>query len=196
MNKTSSTDEPSDTPLLLKILKLKNAYRLILGHLNINLIVATLDQLKVLIVNNIDILVLTETKMDSSFPNAEFRIDGFSSPFRFDRNRFGGGVLIYVREDITCKQLTKHILPDEMEGIFDEINLRKTKWLLFDGYRPPRQQAEYFLKHVIYAIDTYRQTFHKFLLARDFNLEETDPIMSEFPFNNDSKNLVQQKNLF
>ena len=196
MNKTSSTDEPSDTPLLLKILKLKNAYRLILGHLNINLIVATLDQLKVFIVNNIDILVLTETKMDSSFPNAEFRIDGFSAPFRFDRNRFGGGVLIYVREDITCKQLTKHILPDEMEGIFDEINLRKTKWLLFDGYRPPRQQAEYFLKHVIYAIDTYRQTFHKFLLARDFNLEETDPIMSEFVFNNDSKSLVQQKNLF
>ena len=155
-----------------------------------------LDQLKVLIVNNIDILVLTETKMDSSFPNAEFRIDGFSSPFRFDRNRFGGGVLIYVREDITCKQLTKHILPDEMEGIFDEINLRKTKWLLFDGYRPPQQQAEYFLKHVIYAIDTYRQTFHKFLLARDFNLEETDPIMSKFLFNNNSKNLVQQKDLF
>ena len=122
MNKTSSTDEPSDTPLLLKILKLKNAYRLILGHLNINLIVATLDQLKVLIVNNIDILVLTETKMDSSFPNAEFRIDGFSAPFRFDRNRFGGGVLIYVRQNITCKHLTKYILPDEIEGIFDEIN--------------------------------------------------------------------------
>ena len=167
-----------------------------MGHLNINSVVGKLDQLKVLIVNNIDILVLTETKMDSSFPNAEFRIDGFSSPFRFDRNRFGGGVLIYVREDITCKQLTKHILPDEMEGIFDEINLRKTKWLLFDGYRPPRQQAEYFLKHVIYAIDTYRQTFHKFLLARDFNLEETDPIMSKFLFNNNSKNLVQQKDLF
>ena len=167
-----------------------------MGHLNIDLIVGKLDKLKVFIVNNIDILVLTETKMDSSFPNAEFRIDGFSAPFRFDRNRFGDGVLIYVREDINCKQLTKHILPDEIEGIFDEINLRKTKWLLFDRYRPPRQQVEYFLKHVIYVIDAYRQTFHKFLLARDFNLEETDPIMSEFPFNNDSKNLVQQKNLF
>ena len=100
---------------------LKNV-KLILGHLNIELIVGKLDKLKVFIVNNIDILVLTETKMDSSFPNAEFRIDGFSAPFRFDRNRFGDGVLIYVREDINCKQLTKHILPDEIEGIFDEIN--------------------------------------------------------------------------
>ena len=167
-----------------------------MGHLNINSIVGKFDHLKVLIENNIDILVLTETKIDASFPNAQFRIEGFSAPFRLDRNKFGGVVLIYVREDIPCKQLTKHILPDNIEGIFVEINLRKTKWLLFGGYRPPRQQAEYFLKHVNYALDTYRQTFDKFLLAGDFNIEETDPIMSEFLFKNDSKDLVQQKTCF
>ena len=57
-----------DTPLLLKNLKLKNTNRLILGHFNINSVVGKSDHLKVLIVNNIDILVLTETKIDSSFP--------------------------------------------------------------------------------------------------------------------------------
>ena len=67
------------------------------------------DHLKFLIVNNVDILALTETKIDSSFPNAQFRIDGCSAPFRLDRNRSGGGVLICVREDIPWKQLTKHI---------------------------------------------------------------------------------------
>ena len=102
--------------------------------------------------------MLTDTKIHSSFPNAQFRIDGFSAAFRLDRNRFGGGVLIYVKEDIPCKQLAKHILSDGMEGIFVEISLRKTKWLLFGGYRPPRHQAEYFLKHVNYALHTYRQT--------------------------------------
>ena len=60
----------------------------------------------------------------------------------------------------------------------------------------PRQQVEYFLKHVNYALDTYRQTFDKFLLAGDFNIEKTDPIMSEFLFKNDSKNLAQQKACF
>ena len=61
-------------------------------------------------------------------------------------------------------------------------------------YHPPRQQPEYFLKHVNYALDTYRQTFDKFLLAGDIiNIEEADVVMSEFLFNNDSKNLVQQK---
>ena len=73
-----------DIPLLLKNLKLKNASRLISGHLNINSIVGKFDYLKVLIENNIDILVLTETKIDSSFSNAQIRVDGFSAPFRLD----------------------------------------------------------------------------------------------------------------
>ena len=100
MNAISSVDESCDTPLLLRNLKLKNTNRLILGHLNINSIVGKFDHFKVLIENNIDTLVLTETKIDASFPNAQFRIDGFSAHFRIDRNRFGCGVLIYVREDI------------------------------------------------------------------------------------------------
>ena len=100
MNEISSVDESCDTSWLLKNPKIKNTNRLIVGQLNINSIVGKFDHLKVLIVNNIDILVLTETKIDSSFPNAQFRIDGFSASFRLDQNRFGGGVLIYVREDI------------------------------------------------------------------------------------------------
>ena len=146
MNAISSADGSCDTPLLLRNLKLKSTNRLILGHLNINSIVGKFDHLKVLIENNIDILVLTETKIDSSFPNAQFRIDEFSAPFRLDRNKFGGGVLIYVREDIPCKQLTKLILPDNIEGIFVEINLRKTKWLLFGRYRPTTTTGRIFLK--------------------------------------------------
>ena len=111
-----------------------------MGHLNINSLAGKLDQFKLLIGKNIDILVITETKIDSSFPKAQFKIEGFSMPFRLDCYRFGGGVLIYVREDIPCKQLTKHKLPDDIEGIFIEINLRKVKWLLFGTYRPPQQE--------------------------------------------------------
>ena len=46
------------------------------------------------------------------------------------------------------------------------------------------------------ASSVKRQAFDKFLLAGDFNIEEADPIMSEFLFKNDSKNLVQQKTCF
>ena len=86
----SSVDESCDTPLPLKNVRLKKTNRHILGHLNINLIVEKIDHRKVLIVNKIDILILTESKIYSSFPNAQFRIDRFSALFRLDRNRFGG----------------------------------------------------------------------------------------------------------
>ena len=74
-------------------------------------------------------------------------IEGFSMSFRLDINWSGGGVMIYVREDILTlsKILAKHKLPYDTEGIFIEINLRKTKWLIFGTYRPPRQSVEYLL---------------------------------------------------
>ena len=59
-----------------------------------------------------------------------------------------------------------------------------------------REEAEYFLKHVDFALDTYRQTYDRFILIGDFNLNETDPLMSEFLHNNDSKNLVKENTCF
>ena len=56
---------------------------------------------------NIDILVLTETKLDSSFSSNQFILEGYSKPFRLDRNR-NGGLLVYIREDIPCKELKLH----------------------------------------------------------------------------------------
>ena len=45
-------------------------------------------------------LVITETKKVSTFPLNQFAIQGYSKPYRLDRNRNGGSVFIYVREDI------------------------------------------------------------------------------------------------
>ena len=60
-------------------------------HLNINPLASKFDQLKLIIGNNIDILIITETKTDTSFLNSQFMIEGFSMPFRLDRTQFGGG---------------------------------------------------------------------------------------------------------
>ena len=77
-------------------------------------------------------------------------------------------MIVYVRDDVPNKQLTKHKLPEDIESIFVEVNLRKTKWLIFGGYRPPRQSVEYFFNHVGFALDTYKQRHEKFLFAGDF----------------------------
>ena len=47
-----------------------------------------------MIQHKVDILVLTETKIDSSFLNQQFDIEDFCLPYRLDRNKNGGGVLV------------------------------------------------------------------------------------------------------
>ena len=75
----------------IKDLRLRNVNRVLIGNININSIPNKFSQLKELILKYVDILVITETKLDDSFPNAQFLVEGFSTPFRFDRNRNGGG---------------------------------------------------------------------------------------------------------
>ena len=49
--------------------------------------------------------MVTETKIDSSFPSAQFQMHGYTTPYRLDRNANGGGLLLYVREDIPTKKI-------------------------------------------------------------------------------------------
>ena len=86
----------SDPRLVLGNLKLKNNHRLVIGNLNINFIANKFDNLKLIIQGKTDILVITETKTDSTFTLNQFAIQSYSKPYRFDRNRNGGGVFRYV----------------------------------------------------------------------------------------------------
>ena len=53
-------------------------------------------------------------------------IIGCSTPFRKDRTSKGGGILLYVREDIPCK-IIKTETDAYHESFFIEINLRKKR---------------------------------------------------------------------
>ena len=81
----------------------------IIGNLIISSLPNKFKQLKKLILKYVDILVLTETKLNDSFPNLQFLVDGLFEPCRIDRSRSGGGVMIYVRDDNPSKLLTKNI---------------------------------------------------------------------------------------
>ena len=62
----------NDPYLRLQELKLKNVNRIVYAHLNINSLRNKFEQLKYMIVCVIDILVITETKLGDSFPDARF----------------------------------------------------------------------------------------------------------------------------
>ena len=111
----------------LNMLYFKSKSRLIFAHININSIRNTFEDLKLLIQDNVDILVVTETKLDDTFTSAQFYTEGFKTPIRLDRNSFGGGIVIYIRENIPSKFLEQLPLGDNDVGILVELNLRKTR---------------------------------------------------------------------
>ena len=189
------TDISSDQDVtkVLNEIRIKNLNRVIIGHLNVNFFVAKIDATRSIMTGNVDIMVFSETKLDDSYPMAQLFIEGFGKPLRLDRNANGGGLLIYVRADIPCKQLEKHDFPDNIEGIFVEINFRKSKWLMLGTYHPPSQNDGFYFEKLACALDIYTQTYHKILLTGDFNAEEDEEILSEFMELYDLKNLVKEK---
>ena len=79
----------------------------ILAHWNINSIIkeGRIDELMQNIRTlNAQVLVLTESKLDHTIPNNLISLPGFHEPLRRDRNRHGGGCIMYISQKLTFKQ--------------------------------------------------------------------------------------------
>ena len=80
-----------DAKSLLQKMRLTCKDNLIIAQLNINSIRNKFDLLNEQISNNIDILGISETKLDPSFSPSQFHIAGYMPSIRADKNRHGGG---------------------------------------------------------------------------------------------------------
>ena len=138
-----------------------------------------------------DILVVTETKLDEAFTTSSFLADGFSLPFWLDRNRKGGGIVIYVRSHIPNNLLTKHSFRNDIEELFVEINSRKSKWLLFGTYRPRSQNDQYYFDCLNKALDVYN-CYEKVILTGDCNAQQSEFVFDSFVYQHDLTNLVKE----
>ena len=90
---------------LIKQYRLKNTNKVILAHLNINSIKNKFTCLKELVSDNIDVLVIEETNVDETFPGKAFMIPCYKKPFRKDRNSHGGGIMVFIRDDIPSREV-------------------------------------------------------------------------------------------
>ena len=103
----------------------KNIKRPIIELLSINSITHKFYFLESEATNYLDILLISETKIDESFPLVQFLLDGFSKPYRLDQCTNGGEILLYVRDDISFCLLTEYKLQDSTECLFIKINIKK-----------------------------------------------------------------------
>ena len=67
--------------------------------------------------------MISEIKVDNSVPYGQFFLDGCRTPFRLDRNRNGGGIMLFIRNDIPAKVVSTD--GRAFESFYVELNFRK-----------------------------------------------------------------------
>ena len=88
----------------------------------------------------VSILGITESKLDSTVCESEVLIDGYQI-LRSDRNRHGGGVACYIRDDIVFN-LIRPLTSASLEYLMFEVHLPKTDaFTVCIFYRPPTQNS-------------------------------------------------------
>ena len=88
--------------------------------------------------------------------------------FRKDRNKFGGGLILFVKENVPCKAVNTFRFSEEFEII--SSNISNKKWFLLGMYNPSSQNEALFVEQIKLALNTYHtNTYHiirKFALFR------------------------------
>ena len=115
---------------------------------------------------NVDILFVSETKIDDSFPQGQFVIEGFSALYRLDRKCLGGGVMLFLREGIPYNLLTIEEKP--IESFYVELNLRNSKWLVNCSYNPHKNSIGNHLDRISESLDLLSSDYEKIILFGRF----------------------------
>lgn len=156
-------------------------------HLNIQSIIPKLDMIKAE-ADLHDILIFSESWLKPETPDENILITNFQTPFRNDRRgRPGGGVIVYVRDSLSCKRRTDLELRG-IEAVWLELTLKSKKILVGGYYRPPNSNLAYF-NLLEESIDrAYNTNIIDIFVLGDFNYNMTGNS------NNKMKDLIQQYN--
>ena len=148
-------------------------------HYNINSILAPgkLEQLedncRLL---NIGVLIITESKLDSTIPTNLLTIPGYHEPIRHDRlinGRYGGGVLMYIGNNLVF-QHRQNLQSDLFEHIWADITVNGIVFAINAFYRPPNEtSADHdafleFAEDTLSRLNNYKSAQYK-IIASDLN---------------------------
>jgi hypothetical protein len=82
------------------MIRTQNVNNVIISHLNVNSLGSKIDEIKELQRKcKLDVLVLSETKLDGSYKQEVLDIDGFCC-IRKDKRSNSGGLVVYISKDI------------------------------------------------------------------------------------------------
>ena len=86
-------------------LRPKNPERVIIGKVNINSQRNKVELLRKIVWDKSDVLMISKTKLDSSFLETQLYMESYSKPYRLDRSGKGGDIMLHLREQIPLKPI-------------------------------------------------------------------------------------------
>ena len=146
-NSGDQTDTPScDNWKELRILRSKCPKSLILGFININSLRNKYLCLKDIFDSYlVDYFSVLETKIDDSFPDAQFRPHDYSI-VREDLSETSGGIMTFIRSDIPYNRKYEiEINNAAFHSLCVQITIKKEKWMIVTIYRPPSADFQLFI---------------------------------------------------
>ena len=87
-------------------------------------------------------------------------------------------------------------LPENIQVIPFDLNLRKEKWLFVSIYKPPSKSNNYFLNILNDLLDFYSGIYDNKVVFGDLNLEPTNPVMINFMDSQNFINLIKSNACF
>lgn len=141
-----------------------------IAHININSIRNKIHEITEILNNdNIHVLAISETHLDSTFDDSALSILGYNI-FRRDRNSHGGGVAFFIQEHIAVK-IRKDLMCYEIETIWLQFHLPHSKPMLVGCcYRPPTANSMY-LDEICRMIEDISVMTLEIYLTGDFNID-------------------------
>ena len=113
-------------------------------------------------------MCIDKTKIDPSFPDAQFHIDGYKK---------GGGKSVFVREGIIAKRM-KELDVKTFEIICIKFTFSKKKWLIVFAYRVSRNTNKHtFFDELSVSLDHITNTNENFIVTGDLNIDRLDDSM-------------------
>ncbi|XP_060607821.1 uncharacterized protein LOC132759963 [Ruditapes philippinarum] len=123
-------------------------------------------------------IAITESWLDNSVTDNEVIIQGYNV-IRKDRNRSGGGVCLYIHEDLAFTE-RQDLETEHLEIVWADLLLPKTKPILINScYRPPKQSYVDFLNMFETVLSKIRSDTECFFLG-DLNIDWLDKTSSVF----------------
>ena len=184
---TPAHNDSSVTPTLRHNDQLENQRNIcndiLLCHLNINSIQNKFEELVALIRKlKIHIIFISETKIDSTYPDSQFAIPGYTL-YRNDRKKGGGGILVYISTLLPCRRLKITRTYKTLEPLAVEIRLGTFEMIVIGVYRPPKSVSGDYqlqLEGELNGICTWASLRRNFVtVIGDINLDRLRPDKSE-----------------